>query len=342
MLAESLLLAAARRHRRAGPRRRACCACSRRTCPQDLPRLAGVALIRTVACVFAARSRWPPGCCSASSRRCSWRAARRCRRCATGTRVSGRTGPCATGLVASQLALALMLLVGAGLLARSFAALLRRAARVRHRPPPDLRRVGAGGDVSRPAPSAPAFFERAAPRSSGCPACRAVTLTTTLPVAGRGNGAWFNMRRSAVAGRPDAARRAQPRRARELLRRRWAFRSVAGRAFTPDDGARGHAGGRRQRVARAPLLCRTSIRSASGSTWAPPDNRVVPDSEIVGVVADVKQLGLDEERRKRCTRRMRWCRSSRGFTFAIRHRRRPAALAPPCASSCAGSIPACR
>ena len=26
-----------------------------------------------------------------------------------------------------------------------------------------------------------------------------------------------------------------------------------------------------------------------------PDNRVVPDAEIVGVVADVKQVGLDEE-----------------------------------------------
>ena len=38
-----------------------------------------------------------------------------------------------------------------------------------------------------------AFFERAATALEALPGVRTVTLATTLPVAGRGNGAWFNI-----------------------------------------------------------------------------------------------------------------------------------------------------
>jgi predicted permease len=59
-----------------------------------------------------------------------------------------------------------------------------------------------------------------------------------------------------------------------------------------------------------------------------PDNRVVPESEIVGVVADVKQTGLDEESPQAVYVPHALVPVITGFTFAIRTGTDPASLAP--------------
>ena len=78
-----------------------------------------------------------------------------------GTRVSGRTRFVRAGLVGSELALALMLLAGAGLLGPQLRRAARGAAGVRHRPAAHLP-ASVPPATYRTTPSAPAFFERAA------------------------------------------------------------------------------------------------------------------------------------------------------------------------------------
>ena len=102
-------------------------------------------------------------------------------------------------------------------------------------------------------------------------------------------------RRPPVAGRPDAARASPTASCAPTTSRRWAFRVRRGRTFTAHDGGDGRrvvvvseSVARRFFPGEDPLGQRIYMGA--------PDNRVVPDSEIVGVVADVKQRGLDEER----------------------------------------------
>jgi putative ABC transport system permease protein len=59
-----------------------------------------------------------------------------------------------------------------------------------------------------------------------------------------------------------------------------------------------------------------------------PDNRVVPDSEIGGVVADVKQIGLDEERPETVYAPHTAVPFLTNLTFAVRTSTDPAGLAP--------------
>ena len=59
-----------------------------------------------------------------------------------------------------------------------------------------------------------------------------------------------------------------------------------------------------------------------------PDNRVVPDSEIVGVVADVKQSGLDEERPEAVYAPHALVPGIGSVTYALRTTTDPAGLAP--------------
>ena len=59
-----------------------------------------------------------------------------------------------------------------------------------------------------------------------------------------------------------------------------------------------------------------------------PDNRVIPDSEIVGVVADVKQIGLDEERPETVYAPHPAVPLITNLTFAVRTTTDAAALAP--------------
>ncbi len=195
-------------------------------------------------------------------------------------------------LVASELALASILLVGAGLLAQSF-------ARLSHVPPGFraeslLTFTATAPPAYRSGVERSALFERLATELEALPGVRDVTLTTTLPVAGRGTGAWFN-----IIDRPLPAHETPPAVPYRIVR--WNYFAtlgipiLRGRDFTPDDRL-GRTSG---------VLISESVARRFWPTEDPlgrhvylgaPDNRIVSDAEIVGIVADVKQAGLDEDR----------------------------------------------
>lgn len=209
-----------------------------------------------------------------------------------GARGSRRHRRLRTALVASELALALILLVGAGLLVRSFARLSdvppgfqpERLLTFTATAPPAYR---TGGERSQ-------LFERTAAELETLPGVGSVTLTTTLPAAGRGVGAWFNL-----IDRPLPATETPPAVPYRIVRWNY-FTSLGipllrGRDFTADDRISGVTGviisesvARRFWPGEDPLGRRIYLGA--------PDNKIVSDAEIVGVVADVKQAGLDEER----------------------------------------------
>lgn len=241
-----------------------------------------------------------------------------------GSRGSGASGWVRTTLVISELALALMLLVGAGLLVRSFENLLNVAPGFRA---DRLLTFTASIPASAYARAEQryTFFEQAATTLEALPGVHSVTLTTTLPVAGRGNGAWFNM-----LDRPWPASQTPPGVPNRVVRTNY-FQAmgiplVKGRYFTTEDGREGrHAVIISESVARRfwPNEDPIGRHIYMGTS----DNRVVPDSEIVGVVADVKQTGLDEETPQAVYAPHALVPTITGFTFAMRTASEPAALA---------------
>jgi putative ABC transport system permease protein len=232
-----------------------------------------------------------------------------------GTRSSPQVGVVRRGLVVSQVALAVVLLVGAGLLLRSFTRLTDV--------PPGFRTdrlltFSASVPVAtyRTAAERSAFFERAATELETLPGVESVTLTTTLPVAGRGNGAWFN-----IIERPWPASETPPGVPNRVVRANY-FESLGiplrrGRTFTAADGLHGaHAVVVSESVARR--FFRDSDAIGHHIYMGTADNRVVPESEIVGIVADVKQTGLDEERPEAVYVPHALVPIISNFTFAIR------------------------
>lgn len=227
-------------------------------------------------------------------------------------------------LVASELALALILLVGAGLLVQSFARLSTvppgfQAERL-------LTFVATTPPTYRSGVERSALFERLAGELEALPGVAGVTLTTTLPVAGRGTGAWFNM-----IDRPLPAHETPPAVPYRIVRWNY-FRALEipvlrGRDFTADDRL-GHFSGvivsesvaRRFWPGEDPLGRRIYLGA--------PDNRIVQDAEIIGIVADVKQAGLDEDRSEAVYiphgAVAPWLTS---LTFAVRTSTDPAAMA---------------
>jgi putative ABC transport system permease protein len=242
-----------------------------------------------------------------------------------GTRSSPKNVAVRRGLVASQVALALILLVGAGLMLRSVSRLLDVSPGFTTE---ELLTFTASVPAAtyRTAAERAAFFERAATALEALPGVRNVTLTTTLPVAGRGNGAWFN-----IIARPLPPSETPPGVPNRVVRANY-FESLGiplrrGRTFTTGDGLHG---------TRAVVVSESVARrffpdgDAIGQRiyMGTSDNRVVPDSEIVGIVADVKQLGLDEERPEAVYVPHALVPVISSFTFAIRTTGDPAALAP--------------
>jgi putative ABC transport system permease protein len=208
-----------------------------------------------------------------------------------GARETGRTDHVRTGLVITEVALAFAVLVGAGLLARSFSNLLD--VQPGFEPNGVLTfNVSLPDALYRTAHDRYLYFQRAADRLRAIPGVTAVALSTTLPVAGRGVGAWFNM-----LDRPVPPHQTPPAVPYRVVSPNY-FETLGipllhGRGFTVDDGPEGQ---------RAVIVSQAVERrfwpggSALGRQiyLGAPDNRVVQDAEIVGVVGDVKQIGLDE------------------------------------------------
>jgi putative ABC transport system permease protein len=208
-----------------------------------------------------------------------------------GTRGSVRGRWVRTTLVASELALALMLLAGAGLLVRSFTNLL--AVPPGFQPDRLLTFTTSIPTATYDTPAERAsFLERAAQAFEALPGVRTVTMSTTLPVSGRGNGAWFNM-----IDRPWPENQTPPGVANRVVRANY-FQALGiplrrGRYFTSGDRLDG---------TRAVIISESVARRfwpdddplGHRIYLGAPDNRIVDEAEVVGIVADVKQTGLDE------------------------------------------------
>jgi putative ABC transport system permease protein len=208
-----------------------------------------------------------------------------------GSRETGRTDHVRTGLVIVEVALAFAVLVGGGLLARSLTNLLD--VKPGFEPSGTLTfNVSLPTALYRTPADRFNYFERSLATLSALPGVTQVALSTTVPVAGRGVGAWFN-----IIDRPLPPDRTPPAVPYRVVSSNY-FETLAiplksGRGFTVDDG----------RPGRHALIVSEAVErrfwpgeSALGKRiyLGAPDNRVVNDAEIVGVVGDVKQVGLDE------------------------------------------------
>lgn len=206
-----------------------------------------------------------------------------------GTRGSGRGAWLRTSLVVAEVALALMLLAGAGLLVRSFGKLLDVNPGFRAEHLLTLR-VGVPSDIYKEPVQRVRFFEDVLARIGRLPGVQAAAMSSYLPVTGYGTGAWFN-----ILDRPTPADKTPPGVAYRVVSTNY-FQTLGisllrGRLLTEQD----HGEGRRAVVIS---------ESAARRFWpdedpigkriylGAPDNRLFPDAEIVGIVADVAQLSL--------------------------------------------------
>ena len=258
--------------------------------PADVPRAQAVSLDPTVLAVTAGATvvcgllcgLWP------ALRLSDRRTAEAVRHAARDT---GRRDPVRGGLVVAETALAVVVLVGAGLLLRSF-------DNLRHVPPGFDPSGVLTFTVALPSSVYPtgrertAFLDRLRAALAALPGVTRVAQSTTLPVAGRGVGAWFN-----VVDRPLPATETPPAIPYRFVTPDYfdalGIPVVAGRALSDRDRPEGSRGVViSQSVARRfwpdgnPIGQRIYLGA--------PDNRIVDDVEVVGVVGDVKQVGLDE------------------------------------------------
>jgi putative ABC transport system permease protein len=240
-----------------------------------------------------------------------------------GTRGSRHGGRIRGALVATEVALALILLAGAGLLVRSFNNLLEvdpgfSATRLL------TFRVGVPTDVYETPQQRVTFFEELGERVRRLPGVHAAAMTSYLPVTGYGTGAWFNMLDKPVP--PD---RTPPGVAYRVVSADF-FQTLGvpllrGRLLTDADRADGmRAVVVSQAVAKRfwpnedPLGKRIYLGA--------PDNRLFPDAEIVGIVGDVAQLSLEAGAGETVYGTHRLMPFWSTFTFAVRTAAEPASL----------------
>jgi putative ABC transport system permease protein len=208
-----------------------------------------------------------------------------------GTRGTRRGRRVHTGLVIAEVALAIVLLTGAGLLVRSFAKLVDVDPGFKTEKLLTFRVGIAAQSYAKPEQRA-AFFETARQKLRALPGVQGVAMTTALPVTGTGTGAWFNMLERPVPPNqtpPGVPYRVVSDDTLQVL----GIPLLRGRHFTATDGRDG---------SRVVIISESVERrfwpggDALGKSiyLGAPDNRVVDDAVIVGIAKDVKQRGLDE------------------------------------------------
>ena len=208
-----------------------------------------------------------------------------------GGRGSARREWARASLVVAEVAVALVLLAGAGLLVRSFFALSAVDPGIRRDHVLTLHVNLPGAGYRTPA-SRVAYFRSAMDRLARLPGVGAVAIVSTLPVTGRGIGAWFNM-----LDRPLAADVTPPAVPYRVVSPGY-FETMGvplrrGRTFRADDRLDGtRAVVVNETLARRFFPDRDPIGRAI--YLGAPDNRLFPDATIVGVVGDERQgLGVD-------------------------------------------------
>ncbi|MGH9350260.1 MAG: ABC transporter permease, partial [Vicinamibacterales bacterium] len=240
-----------------------------------------------------------------------------------GTRGSPRGARVRTALVVSEVALALMLLAGAGLLMRSFEKLLQVDPGFRATALLTLR-VGVPTDVYNTPARRVAFFEQLLERITLLPGVESAAMTSYLPVTGYGTGAWFN-----ILDRPTPPDRTPPGVAYRVVSANYlqtlGIPLVRGRLLTEQDRVDGtravvisNAVAKRFWPDEDPLGKRIYLGA--------PDNRLFPDAEIVGIVGDVAQLSIDSGGGETVYGTHRLMPFWSTFTFAVRTATEPASL----------------
>jgi putative ABC transport system permease protein len=243
----------------------------------------------------------------------------------TGARETGRNATVRTALVVTEVALAVVVLAGAGLLTRSLSNL--RDVRPGFEPANLITfNLSLPAALYRTTPDRFTYFNRAVEQLRAIPGVNAVALSTTLPVAGRGTGAWFN-----ILDRPLPPDQTPP--------------AVPYRVVTPDYFATVGIALRQGRLLqdtdtvdgmRAVLISEAVARrfwpdgNALGQRiyLGAPNNRLFDDAEIVGIVADVKQSGLDESVSEAVYIPYRMMRASSSFWVAVRTSVTPESIIP--------------
>jgi len=195
-----------------------------------------------------------------------------------------------SGLVVVEMGLALVVLIGAGLLARSFVRLLAT--------PPGFQpgnlltfRVPLAGGRNSTRERAVAFFQQLEETVSSLPGVRAASATSALPLTGLDLGSAF-----VVDGRPRPPEGERPIALMRYITpgyfRVMGIPQVAGRAFTASDN-----------MQSAPVIVvnQTLARrfwpgaNPLGGRLAMVDFNPPRTGEIVGVVGDVKSEGIDKD-----------------------------------------------
>jgi putative ABC transport system permease protein len=208
--------------------------------------------------------------------------------------LTGRGGRLRGGLVVGQMALAMVLLAGAGLLIKSFTRLIRvdpgfhveKALTFRISLPPS---------AYAEEPRRTAFYEELLARLGALPGVRSTGGVWGLPLGG--NKAYMSF---AVEGRPPLPPAQQPSMQMQIATADY-FRTMEipvtrGRGFEPGDRA-----GAPQVV----LLSETAVRRFFAGEdpigkrikvgWRRPDGQPEAGGEVVGIVGDVKEMTLAGE-----------------------------------------------
>ena len=232
-----------------------------------------------------------------------------------GTRGSAGQQWTRSALVVGELALAMVLLTGAGLLLRSFDLLQQVKPGVRQD-----HVLTFGVRLSQPDPT---FFPRSLERVAALPGVRAAAIVSQLPVTGRGIGAWFNrIDRPLPAGvnpSGEAYRVATPN--------YFATMGIAlrrGRLLETTD----------TRDAPVVVVNEALVRKyyqgedplGKPIYLGAPDNRLFDQGRIVGVVADTRDAGLGSDPMPTVYIPLAVMPTWTSFSYVVRTEQEPTAL----------------
>jgi predicted permease len=205
-----------------------------------------------------------------------------------GNRTSDATGWARTWFVAAELALAIVLLVGAGLLVRSFSALQRVDPGIR--PERLLTFRLTLPETAYPVPQRPEALQRALGLLEGLAGVESVAAINQLPVTGRGIGAWLN-----ISDRPPEGGRNPDSVIYRVVTPNYftvsGVKLTRGRLLQPTDDRGNGALVIDETLARRHWPGEDPI-GREIVLGAPPEHVLFPLGRIVGVVSDVKQIGL--------------------------------------------------
>ena len=207
------------------------------------------------------------------------------------SRTSTGRGSLRAVLVATELALALVLLAGAGLLIRSFV-LMQRVDPGFSTDRVLTFQVRIEGPAYAEAPARIAFVNRVVERLKTLPGVTDAAAASNAPIAGRGTGAWFN-----IVARPWPAGTTPPGVPYRVITPGY-FKTlqvplVRGRLLTDADGLNGTPS-----VVVSESLARRFWGAEGGSPigadiyLGAPENKLFERATVVGIVKDVKLAGL--------------------------------------------------